>query len=200
MSDPVLDAKEKSKDFYEKARAGKLDEGSLKWGLSAGAIVAGVSLPFNYLYIEHLLSITGLDLLRFRGGNTLQNLEAISIPASALFGLYLHFIEPNTKLLKMEEPGRPKLVYLIGMIAAGIGALGCLDFLRVQVCLGSLLGFAGLGLLAFVYFKLWQAAPEGAAVASSPAQGPVGVAATCAKCNVPRKADAKFCESCGEKF
>lgn len=169
MSDPVLDAKEKSKDFYEKARAGKLDEGSLKWGLSAGAIVAGVSLFFRYMDFGSYGGITGLDLLRFRG-DSLKSLEFLAIPLSALFGLYLHFLEPNTKILKMETPGRPKLIFLIGMIAGILGVLGCLDFLRVEVCLGNLLGFIGLGLLSFVYFKLWQNAPE--APATPPASTP----------------------------
>jgi hypothetical protein len=171
MSDPVLDAKEKSKDFLEKAKAGTLDESSLKWGLSAGAVVAGVSLLFRYIDLGGYGGITGLDLLRFRG-NTLNSLEAISIPGSALFGLYLHFIEPNAKLLKMETPGRPKTIYLIGLIAGALGVLGCLDFLRVQVCLGSVLGFAGLGLLTFVYFKLWQAAPEAPANTTPPPSEP----------------------------
>jgi hypothetical protein len=169
-ADPVKEAEAKGKDFYEKAKAGTLDEGSLKWGLSAGAIVAGVSLIFNYLNFGGLGGLTGLDLLRFGHTSSLDSIRVLCIPLSALFALYLHFIEPNAKVLKMETPGRSKLVYLIGMIAAGLGVLTCLDFLRVQLCLGSILGFVGLGLLTFVYFKLWQNAP--AAPATPPASPP----------------------------
>lgn len=162
--DAIKDVQAKSKEFLEKAKSGTLDEGALRWGLSAGAVVSGVSLLFNYFNYGDFgpfgtSSLTGLDLLRFRGNIGAGSLCLLAIPLSALFGLYLHFGEPSAKLLSMETPGRAKLIHLIGMIAAGLGVIGCLDFLRHQVCLGSLLGFVGLALLAFVHFKLWQLSP-----------------------------------------
>ena len=163
--DPVKDVQAKSKDFLEKAKSGNLDEGSLKWGLSAGAVVSGVSLFLNYFSFGEYGSIlgrsgiSGWDLLSFRHGDSLDGLMALSIPLSALFGLYLHFGEPSLKLLKLETPGRAKTVYLIGAIVAALGVVGCLRILSHQVCLGSVLGLVGLAVLAFVYFKLWKASP-----------------------------------------
>lgn len=161
--DAIKDVQAKSKEFLEKAKSGTLDEGALRWGLSAGAVISGVSLLFNYLVVEAFGTVyekySGLDLLSFRGGVGLGSLCVIAIPLSALFGLYLHFGEPSVKLLSLETPGRAKLIHLIGMIAAALGVIGCLDFLRHQVCLGSLLGLVGLALLAFVHFKLWQLSP-----------------------------------------
>ncbi|HEY3324370.1 MAG TPA: hypothetical protein VGP72_28220 [Planctomycetota bacterium] len=216
MADPIDEVKGKSKEFIEKAKSGTLDENTLKWGLCAGSIVAGVSLLFNYASwdiqfgggVFHSGGISGLDLLSFRGGG-LRSLEAIAIPLTALFGLYLHFGEPSFKLLKMETPGRPKLVYLIGMIVGTVGVIGCLDFLRMGVCLGNLLGLFGLGLLAFVFFKLWQLAPEVAAgstpptdqqPASPPSTPPAETAAKCGQCGKPRREGATFCDNCGQKF
>ncbi len=164
--DAIKDVQAKSKEFLEKAKSGTLDEGALRWGLSAGAVVSGISLLFHYVSYGNAAlyfgktGLTGLDLLSFNSNYGFGNsLFALAIPLSALFGLYLHFGEPSAKLLSMETPGRAKLIHLIGMIAAGLGVIGCLDFLRHQVCLGSLLGFVGLALLAFVHFKLWQLSP-----------------------------------------
>lgn len=163
--DAIKDVQAKGKDFLEKAKSGTLDEGALRWGLSAGAIVSGVSLLFTYRIYGNFGYLgspyaTGLDLLRFDSNyGFINSLFAVSIPLSALFGLYLHFGEPSAKLLSMETPGRAKLVHLIGMIAAGFGVLGCLDCMRYKFFLGSLLGLVGLALLAFVHFKLWQMSP-----------------------------------------
>ncbi|MCK6470482.1 MAG: hypothetical protein L6R28_01940 [Planctomycetes bacterium] len=162
--DAIKDVQAKSKEFLEKAKSGTLDEGALRWGLSAGAIVSGVSLLFNYLNYGDLgpfgsAKVTGLDLLSFRGGFSMDSLFVIAIPLSALFGLYLHFGEPTAKLLSLEAPGRAKLIHLIGMIAAAFGVIGCMKFLSHQVCLGSVLGLVGLAVLAFVHFKLWQISP-----------------------------------------
>ncbi len=154
------DVTAKGKEFFDKAKAGQLDEKNLKWGLSAGAVVAGVSLLLPYVSYSGFVSfsVTGLDLLRFRE-ISLKNIEALAIPLTALYGLYLHFGEPSLKLLKLETPGRAKTVYLIGAIVAALGVVGCLRILSHQVCLGSVLGLVGLAVLAFVYFKLWKASP-----------------------------------------
>ena len=177
--DPIKDVQAKSKDFLEKAKSGTLDEGTLKWGLSAGAVVSGVSLFFNYFSYDVSVfgipasgRISGWDLLSFRYGNSLDGLMALAIPLSALFGLYLQFGEPALKLLKLETQGRSKTIYLIGMIVAALGVIGCFRFLSHQVCLGSLLGLVGLAVLAFVYFKLWKASSEAPAVSSAPPPPP----------------------------
>lgn len=172
--DALKDVQAKGKDFLDKAKAGNLDEGALRWGLSAGAVVSGVSLLFNYMVVEGLGTVfgtvSGLDLLSFHGGVSIDSLFVVAIPLSALFGLYLHFGEPTVKALQLETPGRAKLVHLIGMIAAALGVIGCFKFLRHQVCLGSVLGLFGLVILAFVHFKLWQMSP--AAPAEQPPAPP----------------------------
>ncbi|MGD0089867.1 MAG: hypothetical protein ABSE73_08090 [Planctomycetota bacterium] len=173
-SDPFQDAKTKGQDFLAKAKAGTLDEASLKWGLSAGAIVSGVSLFFNYINVTGFrvweVHLTGLDLLRFQGQAGLGSLEGWAIPLTAILGLYLHFGEPGLKWLKMETPGRARTVYLVGMIMAILGVLGCFHFISVQICLGNALGLVGLGLLGYVFFKLWQMSP--AATPGSPPPPP----------------------------
>jgi hypothetical protein len=173
-TEPQNDMKAKGQDFLEKAKAGTLDEASLKWGLSAGAIIAAVSLPFAYVSASNVLfsfKMTGLDLLR--SGNSL---EGLAIPLTAIYGLYLHFGEPNLKLFSMETAGRPKLIYMIGMIMGALGTLGCIRIISwAGVTIGNVLGLVGLGLLTFVFFKLWQmspAAPTQPPVMTPPSGGP----------------------------
>ena len=175
QNDAIDDVKAKSKDFVERAKSGNLDEGTLKWGLSAGAVVAGVSLLFNYASWDFgmgRVGVSGLDLLNLSGGISFGKLECLAIPLSAFMGLYLHFGESKFKVLKMDEPGRAKTVYLVGMIVAALGTIGCIHFILNQICFGNLLGLTGLALLAFVYFKLWRihsAAPAEATPPVTPA-------------------------------
>lgn len=172
--DPVGDVKVKGQDFIAGAKAGTLTESQLKWGLSVGAIVSGVSLFLNYFDLSSKYGVVAHGFGRASGLDMLSHgsLEVLAIPLSALFALFLHFGEPSLKVLKMETPGRAKLIYLIAMIVAILGALGCLHFIRFQVLLGNVLGLVGIGLLAFVYFKLWQMSPVAEATRTPPSAPP----------------------------
>lgn len=173
--DPVGDVKVKGQDFIAGAQAGTLTESQLKWGLSVGAIVSGVSLflPYayhfwvpGYVYYSGGAMANGWNLLSHRIGDT------FAIPLSAIFALFLNFGEPALKLLKMETPGRAKTVYLIGMIMALFGVVGCINLMRVAVLVGNLAGLLGIGLLVFVYFKLWQMSPLAEATRTPPSAPP----------------------------
>ena len=168
------DVTAKGKEFFDKAKAGQLDEKNLKWGLSAGAVVAGVSLLLPYVSYSGFVSfsVTGLDLLRFRE-ISLKNIEALAIPLTALYGLYLHFGEPSLKWLKIEEPGRAKTIYLVGMIGGILALIGIIDIIRIAgMALGNIAGLVGIGLLTFVFFKLWQMSPAPAPAPSQPPAPP----------------------------